>query len=1069
MFKPRHVFQKTYHRLVVRRLAGGAPARGRAVVAALALAASVVPGCGSDEAVGPDASTAVSELASGQGAVHGYVDTRLATTFGLPDATVQLKRTSDNVVTATAKTNVHGAFIAANVPAATYVICLTATQGFSSVCSSASFAVAAGKIAYPAHAVFTPLRFTVSGRVRLSNSADVWYENDLFSKEVNTFVKALTPGGTLVSGPVRANSRGEYVLRQLPGNTSYRIVATSEATSVESVVALASAPVTRDLSLPNRRPVVSEVDALQNGSGARHVAAGSTVQVQVSASDPDGQALHYRWIAPHGGVCPASDAAAVSCTMPTAQGIQAIYVQVSDGVGQYAVGRVQVTVGPALSLFAGSVVTDGNVAVAGAEVKVNGVSPPGVRVLTNATGGFSITVPEKNRFVLTIKKDGFQMFSKVVLAERTGAVYKLLQADSSIIDPRIDNTVHARAPRSATGDPSGYRDITILLRANTIVDSTGTLVTTPVTVYRSRFDHLFDPFDRMPGDTGATDTLGADVTLTSYGAVEVTLRGPTGENYNLDTAHAKLAHLDYPVHPSQLAGAPATLPLWYYDDDTGLWNEDGVATLVTTGTGSSYSAEAKHFTAVNVDLKKKDATCLKVVVDTVVLHASTNHPIKVRLAVPGFPVRDREVTENVTAIVRLPPNVAGATLVVLDDTTNAPIAASLRTFTTGDKVPDGTNLDLAPPFNVCITPPSPPVTLTLDLPQNPSLMWLTRMINPGASDVERSAYADAYYKAIKADVTDTTLTAWKGRNGFDDAIDPAAFYFNAGDLELGRSMHMHTTPTSIAYYVTNFDDADKAFGGAAADVRTTVAMEYSKYPLPAGLPGPKFMKFYVFNAQGNLVNRAELDNRGDKYVPGLCIVCHGGTVPPDITAATPAGNTESRFLPFDLSSFETSPLAGGFPALKPRDQQEDNFRKLNEGLYSSSSAPTAAQIALIEAWYDDGVGSVSVPGTKQNDDADHIPQQWAALPADKSFYNDVVRPSCRGCHTSRASSPANPGPDFGDPTSFVNSSPQGAVCNAGYMPQSFVAWRNLWRSSSPRQPTRIEQYLNLGAGTCVGQ
>src|SRR5213078_2931659 len=115
----------------------------------------------------------------------------------------------------------------------------------------------------------------------------------------------------------------------------------------------------------------------------RHVVAGSVVTVTARASDPDGNALHYRWLAPNGGTCPATDASTVDCTMSNTLGVQSIYVQVSDGAGQYAVGRVRVQVGPAISLFTGKVITDGNAVVPGAEIHVNSATTS-----TTAGGAF---------------------------------------------------------------------------------------------------------------------------------------------------------------------------------------------------------------------------------------------------------------------------------------------------------------------------------------------------------------------------------------------------------------------------------------------------------------------------------------------------------------------------------------------------------------------------------------------------------------------------------------------------------------------------------------------------------
>jgi hypothetical protein len=1016
--------------------------RAGACLAALAAAGAAL-GCGHDAAPdAPDApDTEPVAFAPGQGAVHGFVDASVAagttTTFALPDATIQLKRTSDSSLTAAVITDVHGAFTASSVPVGTYAICLTATTGFSNACTTATFTVSAGKIAYPPHAVFGPQRIAVWGRARLSDGADVRYENSLFGKQVDTFVRAVTLGGVLAAGPVRANSRGQYVLPRLSPNTSYHIIAQSENTVVDNLVAIGTAPFQNNPVLPNRRPAVAEVDALQGGVGVRHVVAGSVVTVGAVASDPDGNGLHYQWLAPNGGSCAGTDAASLDCTVSSTLGVQSIYVQVSDGRGQYAVGRVRVEVGAAVALFTGKVITDGSAAVPGAEVHVNAAA-----TTTSAAGAFSLTVPEANRYVVTIKKDGFQMISKVYLAERIGATYVMRKADMVVIDPTIDNTVPVRAPKTDTG-AQPYGDVMLTLHAGSIVDSAGNRVITPVTVYKSRFDHLFDPYDRMPGDYAGKTTDGTDTTLTSFGAVEVNLRGGGGQKYNL--AAGMPADLVYPVHPSQIASAPPTLPLWYYNEDTGIWEQDGVATLVS----GAYTAQAKHFTAVNVDLAKQNATCVKLVVDQTTLQV----PIKIRLSVPGFPDKDRDITENVSAIVRLPPNIANTKIVVLDGS-NQPIPNSTRIFTTGDALPDGTNLSLPAPYNVCITPPSPPVTLGLDLPQNPNPYWLTKKINPGATDADRSNYGNQYYAAIAADAN---LTAWKIRNEFAGGDDAQGFYLNAADLEFGRSMHMKKrSDGGVAYYVTNFADADKALGGNPADVIATVAMEYSKYP--SNVAGaPKFTKFYVFDKAGNLTNHAELDNRGDKYVPGLCVVCHGGTLPVNIAGASPPGNTESRFIPFDLKSFASSPLLPGFPAMLDRNAQEENFRKLNEGVYLLTS-PTDAEKSLIEAWYDP---SVSNPGQHQQDG--NIPFNWTATANDSQFYTDVVGPSCRSCHTSRG-----PGLDFNDPVSFQGNAIEFAVCTTGQMPQSFVAWRNFWHSTSPHQATRVEQYMGLAAGSCVG-
>jgi hypothetical protein len=989
------------------------------------LAVVLLPACSDPRGSGaaPPVGQFSNALTAGLGTVHGYLDAQAGQgdgLFGLPDATIRLRR-ADGLLTAAVVTDVKGFFVVTDAPVGDYVVCWTAA-GFPAGCDGKhGFKVKDRKIVNPPHAVATPSRMAVWGRVALADGRDVHYENQLFGTTVDTFVTALTARGTKVAGPVRANSRGQYVLGGVPPDGSYRILATSLSSSTNAAVVVGTVPVRVDLLLPNRRPAAESVVALQGGKGVRHAAPGTVVQVQADASDPDGDSLHYRWLASPGASCGTADAPSVSCTLPAGLGTHSIFVQVSDG-RQFAVARVQVATGPALALFSGTVVS-GGAPVAGAAVKVNGVS-----VVTGATGGFSFTVAETDRYTLTIRKDGYQSISRVYQEARTGTVYPMIAVPRVTIDPTKDNVVVSSVPKGQ----ERLSPVQITLHAGSIVDDLGNRVTTPVDVYASTIDHLFDHFDRMPGDYGALDAKGDEGTLTSFGAVEANLRGPGGVKYNL--APGLPADLAYTVHPSQLASAPASIPLWYYDDDKGIWTEDGKATLV----GGKYLGQAKHFSVVNVDINKTDATCLKVVVD----QTSLTVPFTIRVTVPvsgGVPiVRDRQVAENVSVIVRLPPTTA-ITIDVLDSASNV-IPNSTRHVTTGPAVPAGTNLSLALPYNECVSPGAPAATLTVGLPQDPEPTYLSYLQND-------AAYASSYYTAINADAD---LPTWKARNGFGPGADADAYYFNAGDLEFGRSMHMkHRADGGIAYYVTNFADADKALGGAASDVIATVAMEYSSYP-SAVAGAPRFTKFYVFDKSDNRVDAAELDNRGARFVPGLCIICHGGTVPGDITAA--GGDTQSRFIPFDTLSFH-------YPATLSGADQQESFRKLNEGVYLNTGA-TDAQKALIESWYP---GGVSLPHEIQHEGLDGVPFDWRAAAgitaADQTFYYDVLRPSCRSCHNSRT---LDSGLDWGTKAGFSARAPSihFAACDSAFMPQSFVTWRNLWKSTTPSQPAALGSYLH---------
>src|ERR1051326_3871539 len=141
--------------------------------------------------------------------------------------------------------------------------------------------------------------------------------------------------------------------------------------------------------------------------------------------------------------------------------------------------------------------------------------------------------------------------------------------------------------------------------------------------------------------------------------------------------------------------------------------------------------------------------------------------------------------------------------------------------------------------------------------------------------------ATNYYAAIDPKSNKMTFSAWKSANAFPpDPIPPAtngalvsATYFNALDLGFGRRMIMRKNGTEWAFAVSNFTNVNDAAAGKG--LIATVAMDYS----PANDGGPNFTKFYVFSNDLNetRVASADLDFGGQKFVPGLCVVCHGGT------------------------------------------------------------------------------------------------------------------------------------------------------------------------------------------------
>ena len=113
----------------------------------------------------------------------------------------------------------------------------------------------------------------------------------------------------------------------------------------------------------------------------------------------------------------------------------------------------------------------------------------------------------------------------------------------------------------------------------------------------------------MPGgDLAAVRADGSDAQLISYGMTKVDLRT---YNKKLQLADGKPATLSFPVPEKYKSDTPATIPLWSFNEDTGLWEEEGTATY--DATTNSYVGTVKHFSWVNLDCATVRAT-LKVIV-----------------------------------------------------------------------------------------------------------------------------------------------------------------------------------------------------------------------------------------------------------------------------------------------------------------------------------------------------------------------------------------------------------------------------------------------------------------------
>jgi uncharacterized protein (TIGR02145 family) len=103
--------------------------------------------------------------------------------------------------------------------------------------------------------------------------------------------------------------------------------------------------------------------------------------------------------------------------------------------------------------------------------------------------------------------------------------------------------------------------------------------------------------DRIPGGDLACQNANGELSpLVSYGMIGVELEDNSGNPLNIATG--KTVSVRFPIATSQLATAPASIPLLSFDTNKGAWIQEGTATK----NGNFYEGEVSHFSWWNCDV-----------------------------------------------------------------------------------------------------------------------------------------------------------------------------------------------------------------------------------------------------------------------------------------------------------------------------------------------------------------------------------------------------------------------------------------------------------------------------------
>ena len=250
--------------------------------------------------------------------------------------------------------------------------------------------------------------------------------------------------------------------------------------------------------------------------------------------------------------------------------------------------------------ISGTVFDESNTPLAGVEVKSAGQT-----IMTNSNGGFifsNIQVP-KSRYVVNATKSGFFRGSYADAPKANGSsnieIYMVAAGVTETVSAASGGTVEIQ---NGTG---------VELSSNSVSKSDGSAYSGNVNVSLAYLDPTSENFSNLipGGDLSAQRTDNSEVNLYSYGIIKVDMKSDAGENLQIKSGSTSKITVDIPQ--SMEGTAPATIPLWFYDDATGLWKEEGTATKQ----GDKYVGTVSHFSDWNCDVPEGTASVKGLVVD----------------------------------------------------------------------------------------------------------------------------------------------------------------------------------------------------------------------------------------------------------------------------------------------------------------------------------------------------------------------------------------------------------------------------------------------------------------------
>ena len=232
---------------------------------------------------------------------------------------------------------------------------------------------------------------------------------------------------------------------------------------------------------------------------------------------------------------------------------------------------------------------------------------------TNVDGLYSFDdVPPQNGLVLRFSRNGYTPNSQYV-----DIMEEVTTSANSVLLPLAQAVVMDAADGGTVEDETTGAKLTI--PPNAFVTEKGA-VTGDVTVQMTPLDITeADQLTAFPGNYRAVEIGAKDgevVTLETFGLVDIRVTQDLGKatETEVQLAEGVTARIEIPLQPDVPAKQYEDLRLWWFNDETGVWEEEsnleGGVEASSGGSGMSFYAEISHFSWWNCDAPLSDKACV---------------------------------------------------------------------------------------------------------------------------------------------------------------------------------------------------------------------------------------------------------------------------------------------------------------------------------------------------------------------------------------------------------------------------------------------------------------------------